>query len=87
MIIKVFNQGSCDGSRHISYLLSEESHEGYRPEVIFGDAAITKAAVKATKTKHRYTAGVISFKQGEDLTELQQQQLIADFKKAFAPLS
>ena len=85
MIIKVFNQGSCDGSRHISYLLSEESHEGYRPEVIFGDAAITKAAVKATKTKHRYTAGVISFKQGEDLTELQQQQLIADFKKAFAP--
>ena len=85
MIIKVFNQGSCDGSRHISYLLSEESHEGYRPEVIFGDAAITKAAVKATRTKHRYTAGVISFKQGEDLTELQQQQLIADFKTAFAP--
>ena len=85
MIIKVFNQGSCDGSRHISYLLSEESHEGYRPEVIFGDAAITKAAVQATKTKHRYTAGVISFKQGEDLTELQQQQLIADFKTAFAP--
>lgn len=85
MIIKVFNQGSCDGSRHINYLLSEESHQGYQPEVIFGDASIVKAAVKATRTKHRYTAGVISFKRGEDLTELQQQQLISDFKAAFAP--
>lgn len=41
MIIKVFNQGSCDGSRHISYLLSEESHEGYRPEVVTGTCKLT----------------------------------------------
>lgn len=85
MIIKIFNQGSSDGSRHTDYLLNEDSHAGHRPEVLCGDVAITKAVMKSTTRKLKYTAGVISFKQGENLTELQQLTLIEDFKAAFAP--
>lgn len=86
MIIKVFSQGSSDGSRHIDYLLDEESHQGYKPEVIEGNPELTKTILRSmTNRKNRYTAGVISFKYGEHLTESQQRQLIAEFKSAFAP--
>lgn len=85
MIIKVFNQGSSNGSRHIDYLLNVDSHVGHHPEIVCGDAALTKAVIKSTDRKLKYTAGVISFKKGEDLSELQQLKLIEEFKTAFAP--
>lgn len=86
MIIKIFNQGSSDGSRHIDYLLDEGSHAGYKPEVVQGNPELTKAILRSmSNRKNRYTAGVISFKEGEQLNEGQQRELMADFKRAFAP--
>ena len=86
MIIKIFNQGSSDGSRHIDYLLDEKSHEGYKPEVIEGNPELAKSILRSmTNRANRYTAGVISFKEGQNLTEAQQRELIDDFKKSFAP--
>lgn len=86
MIIKVFNQGTSDGSRHIDYLLDESTHQGHKPEVMEGNPELTKAILRSmTNRKNRYTAGVLSFKNGENLSESQQRELIADFKSAFAP--
>ena len=86
MIIKIFNQGSSDGSRHIDYLLNEESHAGYKPEILEGNPELTKTILRSmSNRKNRYTAGVISFREGEQLNESQQRKLIADFKSAFAP--
>ena len=86
MIIKIFNQGSSDGSRHIDYLLDEGSHAGYKPEVLDGYPELTKAILRSMSyRKNRYTAGVISFREGEQLSESQQRELMADFKRAFAP--
>ncbi len=86
MIIKVFNQGNSDGSRHIDYLLDEGSHAGYKPEVLEGNPELTKAILRSmSNRKNRYTAGVISFRDGEQLSESQQRELMADFKRAFAP--
>lgn len=86
MIIKVFNQGTSDGSRHIDYLLDESSHQGHKPEVMEGNPELTKAILRSmSNRKTRYTAGVLSFKNGENLSESQQRELIADFKNAFAP--
>lgn len=86
MIIKVFNQGSSDGSRHIDYLLDEGSHAGYKPEVLEGNPELTKAILGSmSNRKNRYIAGVISFREGEQLSESQQRELMSDFKRAFAP--
>lgn len=86
MIIKVFNQGTSDGSRHIDYLLDEGSHQGHKPEVMEGNPELTKAILRSmSNRRNRYTAGVLSFKNGENLSESQQRELIADFKSAFAP--
>ncbi len=85
MICKIFNQGTGLSSPIIKYLLSEEKHKGFKPEIVQGNPDITKFIIDNSTAKNKYITGVLSFKKGENLTEEQQLELIDRFQKAFAP--
>jgi hypothetical protein len=88
MIVRIFDQGQgVGGVGHINYLLDLQSHQGYEPQVVYGNAEITKTIISnmPSTRKHSYVAGVIAFKDDEKLTEQQQQSLIYRFMDTFAP--
>ncbi len=89
MIIRIFDQGQgLGGIGHIDYLLDKEKHQGYEPQVVFGNPEITKSIIgnMPSTRKHSYVAGVIALKDDEHLTEKQQQSLIHRFMDTFAPV-
>lgn len=88
MIVRIFDQGQgLGGIGHINYLLDPQSHQGYEPQVVYGNPEITKSILSnmPSSRKHSYVAGVIAFKDDEKLTEQQQQSLIYRFMDTFAP--
>lgn len=86
MIIKFFHQGQNQADYIINYLLSEDKHNGIKPEVLQGNPELSRTIINSiTKYKNKYTTGVISFKEGETLTLAQQHELIEHFEKAFCP--
>lgn len=85
MIISFFNQGKGKGGPIINYLFNEEKHSNYKPELIKGNAVLTRSIIDNTTRLHKYTTGVISFRDGEMLTEEKQLALINDFERTFAP--
>ena len=88
MIVRIFDQGQgLGGIGHINYLLDPQSHQGYEPQVVYGNAEITKSIISTmpSRRKHSYVAGVIAFKDDEQLTEQQQHSLIHRFMDTFAP--
>lgn len=86
MIIKVFRQGQKKADFIVKYLLSEDRHNGFKPEVVEGNAELTKNIVNnLTNKKHKYITGVISFREGETLTKKQQYELIESFQSTFCP--
>lgn len=85
MIIKIFNQGKGKGSPIINYLFNEEKHKNYKPEIVSGNKFVTGSIIDNTTRVHKYTTGVISFREGESLTEEQQKKLIYSFERTFAP--
>ncbi|HAD79255.1 MAG TPA: hypothetical protein DCF99_07430 [Flavobacteriaceae bacterium] len=85
MIISIFNQGKGQAGPIIDYLFNEEKHKNFKPQLMSGNPAITKEVVASISRKHKYTTGVISFKEGESLTEAQQHALINEFENTFAP--
>jgi hypothetical protein len=89
MIIRIFDQGQgLGGIGHINYLLDKEKHQGYEPQVVFGNPEITKSIIgdMPSTRKHSYVAGVIALKDDEHLTEKQQQSLIHRFMDTFVPV-
>lgn len=89
MIVKIFNQGKgLGGIGHIDYLLDKEKHQGYEPQVVFGNPEITKNIIGSipSNRKNSYVAGVIALKNDEKLTEKQQYSLINRFIDTFAPI-
>lgn len=85
MIIKFFRQGKGPADYMVKYLLSEEKHSNYKPEIISGNPRITKSIVNSMSQKNKYITGVISFRQGEQLDKFQQLELIERFEKSMAP--
>lgn len=88
MIVRIFDQGQgLGGIGHINYLLDQKSHQGYEPQVVYGNPEITKNIIGTmpSRRKNSYVAGVIAFKDNEQLTEQQQQSLIHRFMDTFAP--
>jgi hypothetical protein len=85
MIIEFFQQGQKAGDYIVRYLLSEEKHNGIRPEVVEGDPELTRKTINSLKFKNKYTTGVISFRQEEQLTRQQQHELIQQFEATFCP--
>lgn len=87
MIIKIFHQGQGKADFITDYLLSEEKHAGYKPEVLEGEPELTKKIINSLKFKNKYVTGVISFRNDEDLTRLQQHELIERFEKTLCPFN
>ncbi|MFC4930497.1 relaxase/mobilization nuclease domain-containing protein [Massilia sp. GCM10023247] len=87
MIIKIFHQGQGKADFITDYLLSEEKHAGHKHEVLEGEPEITKKIINSLKFKNKYITGVIGFRYGEDLTRLQQHELVERFEKTLCPFS
>ena len=85
MIIKFFNQGTTNSRNIISYLLSEEKHKSFKPEIVQGNAFLTNTITDSISRKYKYQTGVISFRENETLTVKQQLHLINEFVRTFCP--
>ena len=55
------------------------------PEVLEGDPQLTIDLINLIERKHKYTSGVISFREEEKPTEKQMKQIMNDFRKSFLP--
>lgn len=87
MMIKMFRQGKSNATNICGYLMSEEKHEKYKPEILKGSIELTKSIVNSIHKNqtYKYTTGVISFAKDEIITEVEQMKLIKDFENTFAP--
>ena len=86
MILKIFNQPLQKSADYIvSYLLDEEKHEGYKPELIQGSPDLTRTITNAITRKQKYIAGCIRLRNDENLSDAQQFELINRFERTFAP--
>ena len=95
MLIKFFAQGQGAGRGAVEYCtrrddpISREPRQP-APEVMRGDPALTIALIDgpASRFKHHYTSGVISFAKEDAPTKAEQEKLIDSFEAtAFAGLS
>jgi hypothetical protein len=87
MMIKFFHQGQNQGDFIKKYLLSEEKHQGFKPEILEGNPDLTVSIINSLSFKHKYVTGVISFREGEQLTKSQQHNLIESFQATLCPVS
>jgi Relaxase/Mobilisation nuclease domain len=85
MIVRFFPQGTGGSSGPINYLFDDAKHLGYRPELVSGNASLTKHVIDGISNKHKYVSKVIAFRQGEVLSQSDQLKLVQDFQKTFAP--
>jgi hypothetical protein len=85
MMIKFFNQGKSDGRAIADYLLSEEKHKRYKPEIVRGSEYITRQTILSITNENKYSTGVISFSQGEEISHEKQLALMNDFERTFCP--
>ncbi len=87
MIIKIFNRGEGNGNGPVGYVLSNKDHTGknrsVKPEVLKGIPNLTRDIIDSLDFKYKYISGAISFRDGENMTEVQQLKLIEDFEKTF----
>ena len=95
MLIKFFAQGQGAGRGAVEYCtrhdnpISREPRQP-APEMMRGDPALTIALIDgpASRFKHHYTSGVISFAKEDAPTKAEQEKLIDSFEAtAFAGLS
>lgn len=94
MIIRIFDNKK-DGVKYkplatgaVNYVLSEKDWKGdvrsVKPRILEGDPHFTKELDKyAEKYSQPSISGSINFAKGEEITEEQKKQLLADFKENF----
>lgn len=92
MNITIFPTGKGGSESAVRYLLSDTDHEGKKrsipPELLFGDPSTFTEIANATKRQHKYTSGVISFRDGlesQSVTPEQITTLIETFRSTFLP--
>lgn len=85
MIAKIFHQGQNMADFIINYLFNEDKHAAYKPELVEGNAELTKNIINNLSFKHKYVTGVLSFRDGENLSLAAQHKLIEDFQNTFCP--
>lgn len=94
MHIKFFSFGKGGGTAPTKYLTDEAVYKSGElvvrdplPEVLRGDAAMTRSLIGSSQNEWKYTSGVIAFHADDAPTEAQQQQVMNDFERlAFAGL-
>lgn len=89
MNITIFPTGKGGSESAVKYLLSDTDHEGKKrsvlPEILFGDPNTFTEIANATKRQHKYTSGVIAFRDQETITPEQITTLIETFRSTFLP--
>lgn len=89
MNVTIFPTGKGGSESAVKYLLSDTDHEGKKrsvmPEILFGDPNTFTAIANATKRQHKYTSGVIAFRDHETVTPHQVTSLIEVFRSTFLP--
>ena len=92
MNITIFPTGKGGSESAVKYLLSDIDHEKKKrsvlPEILFGDPNTFTEIANATKRQHKYTSGVIAFRDGlesQSVTPEQITTLIETFRSTFLP--
>lgn len=92
MNITIFPTGKGGSESAVKYLLSDTDHEKKKrsvlPEILFGDPNTFTEIANATKRQHKYTSGVIAFRDGlesQSVTTEQITTLIETFRSTFLP--
>jgi len=92
MNITIFPTGKGGSESAVKYLLSDTDHESKKrsalPEILFGDPNTFTEIANATKRQHKYTSGVIAFRDGlesQSVTPEQITTLIETFRSTFMP--
>lgn len=92
MNVTIFPTGKEGSESAVKYLLSDTDHEGKKrsvlPEILFGDPNTFTEIANATKREHKYTSGVIAFRDGlesQSVTPEQIATLIEAFRSTFMP--
>lgn len=89
MNITIFSTGKGGAASAVNYLLSPTDHQGKKrsvtPEIISGAPDSFEAIANATTRLHKYTSGVIAFRDHESLTPDQITTLIDTFRATFLP--
>ncbi len=89
MNITIFPTGKGGSESAVKYLLSDTDHEGKKrsilPEILFGDPNTFTEIANATKRLHKYTSGVIAFRDNESVTPEQITTMIETFRSTFLP--
>ena len=89
MNVTIFPTGKGGAESAVRYLLSDTDHTGKKrsvmPEILFGDPDTFTAIANATKRQHKYTSGVIAFRDDETITPDQVITLIETFRATFLP--
>lgn len=89
MNVTIFPTGKGGSESAVRYLLSNTDHDGKKrsvmPEILFGDPDTFTAIANATKRQHKYTSGVIAFRDHETITPDQVTTLIETFRATFLP--
>lgn len=89
MNITIFPTGTGDAGSAVKYLLSDTDHEKKRrkvmPELLFGDPLTFPEIANATRRKHKYTSGVVAFRDNEHLSPEQINSVVDLFRSTFMP--
>ena len=89
MNVTIFPTGKGGSESAVRYLLSDTDHEGKKrsvlPEILFGDPNTFTEIANSTKRQHKYTSGVISFRDHESITPEQITTVIETFRSTFMP--
>jgi hypothetical protein len=86
MIVNFFKIGSSSCTEHIDYLTDEEKHEVCKPEILKGSASLTKEIINEMSQKNKFTAGVIAFRENENVSKKMMLSIIEDFEATFTQL-
>lgn len=89
MNVTIFPTGTGSAQSAVSYLLSDVDHNKKKrvvePEILSGDPDSFVAIANATSRKHKYTSGVIAFRDNEAISDRQIDEVIRSFRATFLP--
>lgn len=92
MNVTIFPTGKGGSESAVRYVLRDTDHEGKKrsvmPEILFGDPNTFTEIANATKRQHKYTSGVIAFRDGAESDSITPEQittLIETFRSTFMP--
>lgn len=92
MNITIFPTGKGGAESAVNYLLSDIDHAKKKravlPEILFGDPNTFTEIANATNRLHKYTSGVIAFRDGAESASITPEQintLIGTFRSTFLP--